>query len=158
MRTNANIQLKSYYTCKVTNKEVTIQILASSPKGGWEALNTATGKTIHIKGPERLVRQVDGPAGNTEKPESSTPSKQAAKSKMSLLDAAAVVLETESPLTSRQMIERMAAAGLWTSNAATPSNTLHAAISKEIRIKKDQSRFAKIERGQFSLARNHISH
>ena len=157
MRTNANIEINGYYTCNVTNKEVTVQILASSPKGGWEALNTATGKTIHVKGPERLIKKVNGPKAKAEPapavPQKKT-AKQIAKGEMSLLDAAVEVLKKQTPLTCKQLIERMAEAGLWQSKAATPANTLHAALSKEIRVKGDGSRFAKIERGQFSLQSN----
>ncbi len=155
MRANANIEINAYYTCKVTNKEVTVQILASSPKGGWEALNTATGKKIHINGPERLIKKVNGPKEKADKSAASKQpkktAKQTTKGKMSLLDAAVEVLKKQAPLTSKQMIEQMAEAGLWESKAATPANTLHAAISKEIRVKGDNSRFKKIDRGQFSL-------
>src|SRR5210317_2261021 len=105
MRTNANIEINGFYTCKVTNKVVTIQILTSSPKGGWEAVNTVTGKKIHIKGPERLIEKVDHSAGKPEKPAPSTEQKkQSSKDKLSLLDAAVVVLKSESPLNCRQMI------------------------------------------------------
>ena len=155
MRKNANIEINGFYTCKVTKKVTTIQILASTPKGGWEAVNTATGKKIHVKGPEHLIEKVDGPKAKPEKPEPTAPQKKPVKpkteSKLSLLDAAAVVLKTESPLNCRQMIEKMAAANLWASSAATPANTLSAAIAKEIRVKGDESRFAKVERGQFAL-------
>lgn len=167
MRKNANIELQGFYTCKVTNKVVTVQILASSPQGGWEALNTATGKKIHIKGPERLIKKVPAPKSKDSKPATSkkkvvkkTPSKKSeqtktAKSsnnKLSLLDAAVEVLKKQSPLTCRQLIERMTEAELWKSETGkTPANTLHAALSKEIRVKGDESRFEKVDRGQFGL-------
>ena len=154
MRKNAKIEIKSFYTCKVTNKVVTVQILASSPKGGWEALNTVTGKKIHIKGPEQLIKKVSAPKDKAEKSSKPAPKKKAAKpseKKMSLLDATAEILKKQSPLTCKQLIEQMAETGLWTSNAATRANTLHAAISKEIRVKGETSRFEKVDRGQFGL-------
>ena len=180
MRKNANIEINGFYTCKVTNKEVTVQITASSPKGGWEALNTVTGKKLHIKGPERLIKKVAAQKakGKTSKavkpskmvvPVTQAPPKKKAvkkvtpkkavqqktakpsKDKLSLLDATAIVLKKQSPLTCKQLIERMAEAELWKSESATPANTLHAALSKEIRVKGKDSRFEKVDRGQFGL-------
>jgi hypothetical protein len=154
MRKNATIKIQGYYTCKVTNKVVTVQILASNPKGGWEAVNTKTGKTIHIKGPERLIKKVSAPKDKAQAnpAKKKTVTKKAVKpSKIPLLDAAAEVLKAESPLTCGQLIERLAETGLWTSDAATPANTLHAALSREIRIKGKESRFEKVIRGQFGL-------
>ena len=165
MKKNANIQLQGFYTCKVTNKVVTVQILTSSPKGGWEALNTNTGKKIHIKGPERLIKKVAAPKakGKDSKPEkapkkkvvkkaaSKKPAQKKTKGKLSLLDAAVEVLKKQSPLTCKQLVERLAEAGLWETDAATPANTLHAALSKEIRVKGKDSRFEKVDRGQFGL-------
>ncbi len=180
MRKNANIEINGFYTCKVTNKEVTVQILASSPKGGWEAVNTKTGKKIHVKGPERLIKKVAAPkaTGKTSKaekpakmvvPVAQAPKKKVAKkatskkaeskkptknsgNKMSLLDAAAEVLKKQAPLNCKQLIERMAEAGLWKSESGkTPANTLNAALSKEIRVKGNDSRFEKVDRGQFGL-------
>ena len=47
----------------------------------------------------------------------------------------------------------MAAQGYWTSPAGrTPQATLHAALTREIQRKQDQSRFRKAERGKFTLA------
>lgn len=81
-------------------------------------------------------------------------SKKAQKSsanKMPLLDATFEVLKKQAPLTCKELIERMTEAGLWKSEAATPANTLHAALSKEIRIKGKEARFEKVDRGRFSL-------
>ena len=74
--------------------------------------------------------------------------------KLSALDAAARVLsESRQAMTCPELIAAMAAQGYWTSPAGkTPQATLHAARTREIRIKKDQSRFRKTERGKFSLA------
>jgi hypothetical protein len=74
--------------------------------------------------------------------------------KLSALDAAARVLSaSRQALTCPELIAAMAAQGYWTSPAGkTPQATLHAALTREIKIKKDQSRFRKTERGKFTLA------
>ena len=68
-----------------------------------------------------------------------------------MLDAAEKVLKKMNPMTCKELIEMMAETGLWKSDAATPANTLHAALSKEIRVKGKESRFEKVDRGQFGL-------
>jgi hypothetical protein len=54
----------------------------------------------------------------------------------------------------RKLIETMAAKSYWTPSQSgkTPQNTLHAAISKEIKLKGPDSRFEKVGRGQFALS------
>jgi HB1/ASXL restriction endonuclease-like protein with HTH domain len=79
----------------------------------------------------------------------------AGKSKpLSALAAAARVLsENGQPMTCPELIQAMAAKGYWTSPAGkTPAATLAAAIAREIKVKKDQSRFRKTDRGKFGLA------
>jgi hypothetical protein len=89
-----------------------------------------------------------------------TPAKKAEKAsprkqdgKPSALDAAAKVLgETGEPMTSKMLIDAMAAKGYWTSpGGQTPHATLFAAISREIKAKGTESRFVKVDRGQFAL-------
>jgi hypothetical protein len=72
---------------------------------------------------------------------------------MSALDAAAKVLAKEAePLSARQLIERMAGKGYWTSPLGrTPWGTLSAAIQREIKTKGKASRFKKTGRGRFAL-------
>jgi hypothetical protein len=87
-----------------------------------------------------------------------TPAKKApaAKSagKLSALDAAAKVLaEAGAALTTKDMVERMSAAGYWSSPGGKTSHaTLYSAILREIQTKGGESRFAKTERGKFTLA------
>ncbi len=73
--------------------------------------------------------------------------------KLSALDAAAKVLaEAGEPLTSKVMIDAMAAKGYWTSpGGKTPQATLYAAILREIQTKGAEARFTKTERGHFAL-------
>jgi hypothetical protein len=74
--------------------------------------------------------------------------------KMSCLDAAAKILgESKEPLTTREMIEKMAAKKYWTSpGGKTPAATLYSAILREINGKGKEARFKKTERGHFTLA------
>ncbi len=74
--------------------------------------------------------------------------------KLSALAATAKVLaETGQAMTCKELIAAMAARGYWTSPAGkTPGATLYAALAREIKVKKDQSRFRKSGRGTFALA------
>lgn len=73
--------------------------------------------------------------------------------KLSQLDAAAKVLtESGEPMTTKVMIEAMAAKGYWTSPAGkTPAQTLYAAITREITDKGAEARFQKADRGLFTV-------
>lgn len=73
--------------------------------------------------------------------------------KLGALDAAAKVLgETGTPMNCKQLIEMMAAKRYWTSpGGKTPSATLYSAILKELTTKDKDSRFVKVDRGQFAL-------
>lgn len=73
--------------------------------------------------------------------------------KMSQIDAAlAVLAKAGEPMNCKAMVEAMAKQGLWTSpGGATPDATLYASILRDLKKGKD-ARFAKIERGQFTLA------
>ena len=74
--------------------------------------------------------------------------------KPSGLDAAAKVLgEAKGPLACGEMVERMLAKGYWASNGKTPAATIYSAVIREIRDKGEASRFAKVERGKFTLAK-----
>ena len=88
------------------------------------------------------------------KKDSPTKSASAPKSngKLSALDAAAQVLtEAKEPLNTKQMIEVMAAKGLWTSpGGKTPHATLYSAILREIATKGKEARFKKTDRGHFA--------
>jgi hypothetical protein len=72
--------------------------------------------------------------------------------KLSAIDAAAKVLaESAEPMNAKQMVEAMAAKGLWTSpGGKTPHATLYSAILREIATKGNEARFKKTDRGQFA--------
>ena len=71
--------------------------------------------------------------------------------KLSALDAAAQVLAaSKEPLNAKQMIDAMAAKGLWSSpGGKTPHATLYSAILREIGTKGKEARFKKTDRGHF---------
>jgi len=42
------------YVVKVSSKLSRVRITGESPYGGWDGVNTATGRTIRIRGAQRL--------------------------------------------------------------------------------------------------------
>ena len=72
--------------------------------------------------------------------------------KLSALDAAAQVLAaSKEPMNAKEMIDAMAAKGLWTSpGGKTPHATLYSAILREIGTKGKEARFKKTDRGHFA--------
>jgi hypothetical protein len=88
------------------------------------------------------------------KTKSTKPAKAATEKKLSAIAAAAKVLgESKEPMNCGEMIEAMAAKGLWTSpGGKTPAATLYSAILREINVMGKESRFTKTERGLFAAA------
>lgn len=77
--------------------------------------------------------------------------KPAKPKRVSALDAAAqVLIGASKPMRPKEMIEVMAAQGLWKSpDGKTPEATLAAAIIREIAAKGTDARFRKHDRGVF---------
>ena len=168
----SDVKIGNHYKAKVTDKIVTVEILAENPHGGWDAKNLSTGKTVRIKSPQRLRgaapkpntvapvgKPKEKPSKDTSKAKSPTTPKPVQNTlrtkKMSILDAAAQVLsEAKEPLNCKLMIKAMTDKAYWepAQSGKTPANTLHAAISKEIKTKGPDSRFEKVCRGQFALS------
>lgn len=102
----------------------------------------------------------ESPETGGSKPPKTTPRRNTPDSRlrspdsMSQLDAAVKVLtESGEPMTTKVMIDAMAAKGYWTSpGGATPWATLYSALIREIANKGDESRFTKVDRGQFALS------
>ena len=70
--------------------------------------------------------------------------------KMSGLDAAAKVLaEQGESMTVKQITEAIFAKGYWSSGGQTPSQSIAAAIGRELNTKGKQSRFKRTQRGKF---------
>ena len=78
--------------------------------------------------------------------------KPAKVKRVSQLDAAAQVLaKSKSSLSIVEICGAIEKAGTWESPAGkTPGATLSAAINREIKVKGEHSRFAKVERGQYA--------
>ena len=83
------------------------------------------------------------------------PAGKGGASKMSLLDAAAVVLAgSKEPMTVGAMLDEAARRRLWApSGGKTPRQSLYSAIFREIAVKGDEARFVKSGRGLFSFRR-----
>lgn len=94
----------------------------------------------------RTINVVNFAPGKSAKPATTSPKK------LSALDAAARVLtEVRKPMTTRDLVETMAAKGYWTSpSGKTPHATLYSAILREITVKDKEARFKKTERGRFA--------
>ena len=78
---------------------------------------------------------------------------EAKTKKVSAIDAAAKLLTaSKEPMGCKELIESMAAKGLWTSpGGKTPHATLYSAILREITVKGKQARFVKTDRGRFAI-------
>jgi len=48
------VKVGDTYVAKVSDRLVTVRIDSEHSKGGWNATNTATGRRIRIKSPQRL--------------------------------------------------------------------------------------------------------
>ena len=123
--------------------------------GGW-SVTSRTGKAATVKallGPdgEPLLSDADATPAKAK----SRASKEEGTRALSLLGAAAAVLERSSgPMTVKAMIEGAKAQGLWTpTGGKTPEQTLYSAIIREVKSRGDSSRFRKEGRGLFSSAR-----
>lgn len=167
----SDVHIGHHYIAKVTNKLVTVEILAENPHGGWDAKNLATGKNVRIKSAQRLrgtasqspktppvaatPAAASNPPAKATSPDTTAPVQRTRGTKRtSALDAAARVLaEAAEPMNCRQLIETMAEKDYWqpTQAGKTPANTLHAALCKEIKTKGTDARFEKVDRGYFGL-------
>jgi hypothetical protein len=81
-----------------------------------------------------------------------TPASVPSLKKLSALDAAAQVLrETGQAMTCPELIAQMAAQAYWSSpKGKTPASTLYAALTREIHVKGEASRFVKTGPGKFA--------
>ncbi len=67
------VKIGHTYQAKVSDRIVTVRIDSTHSHGGWNATNTATGKRIHIKSPQRLQRAVGSEKKRTGEPAGQTP-------------------------------------------------------------------------------------
>lgn len=54
----ADVQVGKTYMAKVSEKLVPVRITAESRYGGWDGVNTVTGRQVRIRGAQRLRREV----------------------------------------------------------------------------------------------------
>ena len=108
----------------------------------------ATGKTVpSAEGAKK-------PAKATKDAEAATKRDTGERRRTSGLDAAAEVLaEAGGPLGCKEIVEQMLAKGLWKTNGKTPAATIYSAMTRESAAKGDASRFRKVARGKFELAK-----
>ena len=154
---------------KVGRNLVEVRVKAKT-ETGW-TVTTRTGRTLAVRSLEAVPGAAAGIASvatpkaaakaakTTAKatPKAAPKSEAAAvpKKGLSLLNAAATVLERSGEaMPVRAMIEEAKASGLWTpTGGKTPEQTLYSAIIREIKDKGESSRFRKDGRGRFSFAR-----
>ena len=164
------IKIGHVYKAKVSGKIVPVQIVKANPRGGWDGKNLSTGKAVRIKSAQRLRSEKTAATPAATSPRRAKTAKKATKDakatpkadtakrrgdgakKPSGLDAVAKVLaDAGEPMNCKAIVERMLAEGLWQTSGRTPSATIYSAIIREIRDKGEASRFAKVERGKFTL-------
>ena len=105
------------------------------------------------KSTKKTAKQTKGTKAAAKPQAGRKPAAESKPKRVSALDAAAQVLQdADKPMRAKDLIEALAARGLWTSpNGKTPAATLYAAMLREIAAKGAQARFRKVERGQFAL-------
>ena len=53
-----DVRIGTEYVAKVSGKLANVRIVGESPHGGWDAVNTGTGRSIRIRGVQRLRQPV----------------------------------------------------------------------------------------------------
>ena len=140
---------------KVGRNLVEVRVKAKT-ENGW-SVETRSGKTLTVKSLESQDGETAAAtaAPKAAKPKAAKPAATAPEKGLSLLNAAAAVLEqSDEPLAVRAMIEKAKESGIWTPKGGkTPEQTLYSAIIREIKDKGDASRFRKAGRGLFASVR-----
>lgn len=154
---------------KVGRNLVEVRVKAKT-ETGW-TVTTRTGRTLAVRSleavpgaaagiasaatPKVAAKAAKAAAKATPKAAPKTEAAAVPKKGLSLLNAAATVLERSGEaMPVRAMIEEAKASGLWTpTGGKTPEQTLYSAIIREIKDKGGTSRFRKDGRGRFSFAR-----
>ena len=162
-----DIKKGDHYRLKIGGNYAPIRIVGQLADGkGWNVEFVETGNKTHVRSEARIFppagetpsqaeyERESAQAGNepTATEERDTGERGAPGAQpLSMLNAAAVVLEDGTPRNVGKILEEAKARGLWhPGSGKTPANTLYAAILREINTKGDDARFAKVERGQFA--------
>ena len=154
---------------KVGRNLVEVRVKAKT-ETGW-TVTTRTGRTLAVRSleavpgaaagiasaatPKAAAKAAKAAAKATPKAAPKTEAAAVPKKGLSLLNAAATVLERSGEaMPVRAMIEEAKASGLWTpTGGKTPEQTLYSAIIREMRDKGETARFRKEGRGLFASAR-----
>jgi len=146
---------------KTTKKKATTTKSAAKGKdtktsgGGASGGKRAKKRLSAAERKERHSAKTAG-AGDGKKAKAATKEKTPAKPKrLSLIDAAAQVLGgSKESMNCKQMVEQVMTKKLWSprQGGKTPHATLYSAILREIQKKGKDARFAKVDRGQFTLS------
>lgn len=130
--------------------------VATSPEPA-EVEPTATDEAPPMPDPKPIAPEAsftDDPADEhtPKKPRKLKVKTEAPPKKLSMVAAALQVLQDrQDAMTCPELIDVMATEGLWVSpGGKTPSNTLYAALSRDIKEKGKSSAFCKPERGKFA--------
>jgi len=125
------------------------QPAATAKKGAEAATDTAAAAKRNVGERDAKGAAAEASAG---RPTQAPTRETGRRGTMSGLDAAAKVLaEAGEPLNCKTIVERALAKGYWKTGGKTPAGTIYAAIIREIAKKGDASRFARAERGKFTL-------
>ena len=168
----SDVRIGGIYQTRVRNSLVTIKITGKHESGGWDAINTATGKSIHIKSAGRLVTSAVAPKKAVKKvvKKAKPATKKVAKKvvrgvkgnggkvvpekKPTLVGSAIEVLgKAKEPMTCKDIVELALERKIWepAKGGKTPANTLYATFLREINKKGDNARFKKAAPGKFEL-------
>jgi len=152
MDTVNGIAVGSAAIVKVGRNEIEVDVIGTE-NGKWLVRSRANGREFATMKFERVIAVPAAEApSESATPEPAVP---APVKKLSLLDAAAKVLETEAPLNAKELVAKAVAAGLWIPTAAkTPEQSLYSAIFREI-TGKENPRFKRssVKKGSFELIR-----
>ena len=168
MDTVNGIAVGSAAIVKVGRNEIEVEVIGTE-NGRWRVRSRANGREFTTMKFERIITVPAAeapPEIATPKPAAPAveapnepvmpePTISAPAKKLSLLDAAAKVLETEAPLNAKELVGKAVAAGLWIPTAAkTPEQSLYSAIFREI-TGKENPRFKRssVKKGSFELIR-----
>lgn len=149
------IKTGKVYRAKVTDKIAEVRIDKAHDKGGWHATNLATNRKVHIKSAARLRSEVKPRQPKKTTKDKPAPATKPAK-KMSLVSAAIKVMgKAKEPMNVKQIMAEVEKQKLWSprNGGKTPGATLYSAMLREINHKGDESRFVKVDRGQFTVVK-----
>ena len=136
-----------------TNKKSTAKKTASKKAANKNSAKPRTIKVVEETSAGQVV-EITELAANGKAGKKAKAKPEPKEKRLSAIDAAAKLLEgAKEPMGCKELIETMAAKGLWTSpGGKTPHATLYSAILREINEKGKDARFVKTERGRFAAS------